>query len=169
MRKKVFLLIVMVIYFVCGCESKHEKLKIKLTNAITFYMEQNTDGFKVDSVFIMGIDSLTDLDFAYFQKVILETQEEQLYNNSLLYTNPVSDEEFDEQEKLQLQLQNVQYAISQCDSILMDERTDTTSVEYLFVGTIIYGKNKQGEIQIHEIGFPVNKHFEVEEINLFNQ
>jgi hypothetical protein len=131
-------------------------------------MEQTIDGFKVDSVFIMGIDSLTDLDFAYFQKVVLETQEEHLYNNPLLYTNTVSDEEFDEQKKLQLQLQNIQHSIFRCDSILIDERTDTLSVQYLFVGTIVYGKDKQDKIQIQEIGFPVNKHFEVVEINIFN-
>jgi hypothetical protein len=156
----------MLLCFVYGCKTEHEKLKIKLANVITSYMEQTIDGFKVDSVFIMGIDSLTDLDFAYFRKVILETQEEQLYNNPLLYT--VSDEEFDEQQKLHLQLQNIQHSIFQCDSILIDERTDTIAVQYFFVGTIVYGKDKQDKIQIQEIGFPVNKHFEVEEINIFN-
>jgi hypothetical protein len=168
MRKKTFGVIIMLICFVYGCKSKHEKLKIKLTNVITSYMEQTIDGFKVDSVSIMGIDSLTDLDFAYFKKVILKNQELQLYNNPLLYENSVSDEEFDEQQKLQLQLQNIQHSIFQCDSILIDERTDTITVQYFFVGTIVYGKDKQKKIQVQEIGFPVNKHFEVEEINIFN-
>jgi hypothetical protein len=130
-------------------------------------MEKNSEGFQVDSVFIMSVDSLTDFDFAYFQKIILKNKEEQLYNNPLLYIDAITDTEFDKQEKLHLQLQNLQRSISQCDSILLDERTDTTSLQYFFVATTIYGKDKDSKVQVQEIGFPIDKDFVVKEIDLF--
>jgi hypothetical protein len=168
MRKKIFFVTVAFICIAYGCENKDEKLKTKLTSVIASYMEKSIDGFKVDSISIMGIDSLTDFDFAFFQKIILKNQEEQLHRNRMLYIDPVTDEEFDKQEELQLQLQNIQHYINQCDSILLDERTDTTSLQYFFVATTVYGKNKEGKVEIQEIGFPVNKRFEVKEINIAN-
>jgi hypothetical protein len=169
MGQKIFFTVAVFVFVVFGCsEYKQKKLEMKLTNVITSYMEQRMDGFRVDSVSILGIDSLTDLDFAYFTKIILSNHEEQLYKNPALYIDPVSDKEFDEQEKLQLQLQQIQRHIAQCDSILLDEKTDTTALQYFFVGTTVYGKNKQGDKQRHEIGFPINKHFEVKEIDIFN-
>ncbi|MDR1458938.1 MAG: hypothetical protein LBI60_01820 [Bacteroidales bacterium] len=168
MNKRFFFVVIVLIFIVCGCKNENEKLEMKLTVAITSYMEKNIDGFKVDSISILGIDSLTDFDFAYFRKVILKNQEEQFYDNPLLYLDATTNEEFDEQERLQKQLQTVQYYIHQCDSILLDKQTDTVSLQYFFVATTIYGKDKQGKNQVHEIGFPVNKTFDIKEISMFD-
>ncbi len=168
MKKNFIVLAIVLICVVLGCKSKDEKLKMKLTGVITSYMEENIDDFRVDSVSIMGIDSLTDLDFAYFQKIIFKNTESEILTNRILYLDPITDEEYDEQEKLQSQLQMIQNRIQFCDSILMDQRTDTTSVEYFFVATKIYGKGKGETIQIQEIGFPIDKNFVIKEIDIFN-
>jgi len=166
MNKQLILLVFVVICSVFGCGNRSEKLNKKIEKVITSYMEENMDGFTVDSVSIMGIDSLTDLDFAYFQKIIYENRESEILANRMLYIYPDTDEEFDAQEKLQLQLKTIQNRINLCDNILLDDRTDTVSVNYLFVATKIFGKYKNGTIQIHEIGFPIdNKNFKVKEID----
>ena len=131
-------------------------------------MEKNMDGFTVDSVNIMGIDSLTDLEFAYFQKIIYENHESELLYNRMLYIYPITDEEYDEKEKLQSQLQGIQNRIQLCDSILLDVKTDTVAINYFFVAAKIFGKNKQGEIRLHEIGFPMDKSLTVKEIDWGN-
>jgi len=166
MNRLLILVAIVVICSVFGCENQNEKLKKKVAKVITAYMDENIDGFCVDSVFIMGIDSLTDLDFAYFQKVVYENRELEIRANRMLYIYPDNDEEFDEQEKLQLQLVSIQSRIKLCDNILIDDKTDTVSINYLFVATKIFGKDKNGNIQIHEIGFPIdNKNFIVKEID----
>jgi hypothetical protein len=129
-------------------------------------MEKNMENFTVDSVNIMCIDSLTDLDFAYFQKIIYENREKEILANRALYIYPITDEEFDEQEKLQSQLQNVQNRIQLCDNILLDTKTDTIDIQYFFVAAKIFGKDKKGEIKTHEIGFPIDKNFAVKEIEM---
>ena len=164
MSRKKILIIIIPIFFVFGCKNPHEKLKIKLTKAITSYMEENMKELCIDSVSIMGIDSLTDLDFAYFQKIVYENRESEILANRNLYIYPDTDEEFDEQEKLQSQLQAIQNYILLCDSILLDNRTDTILMQYFFVATKIFGKDKKGKVQIYEIGFPIDKYFNVKEI-----
>jgi len=153
---------------VVGCKNQNERLKIKVTKVITSYVEENMEGFTVDSVLIMGIDSLTDLDFAYFQKIIYENHESKILSNRMLYLYPITEEEFDEQEKLQSQLQAIRDRIQLCDNILLDIQTDTVSVEYFFVATKIFGKDKNGETRTHEIGFPIDKNFIVKEIDMGN-
>jgi len=164
MNKQFILVFFVFICSVFGCKNQQEKLKTALTKVIVSYTEKNMLGFTVDSVSILGIDSLTDLDFAYFQKVVYENRESEIRANKMLYIYPVTDEEFDEQEKLKLQLQTTQNHILSCDSILLDNRTDTVVVQYLFVAAKIFGKNKKGEIETHEIGFPIDKNFTVKEI-----
>jgi len=162
---KCFILILVV--FVCavfGCGNQDKKLKMELTKIITSYMEENMDGFKVDSVSVLGIDSLTDLEFAYFQKIIFENRVSEILADRVLYY-PTTDEEFDEQEKLQAQLQTIKNRILLCDGILLDNRTDTVSIQYFFVATKIFGKDKKGDIQTHEIGFPMDKNLTVKEID----
>jgi hypothetical protein len=136
MSRKFFLIVIIPIFFIFGCKNPHEKLIIKFTKAITSYMEENVNEFCIDSVAIMGIDSLTDLDFAYFQKIVYENRELEIRTNKMLYIYPITDEEFNEQEKLQSQLQTIQNYILLCDSILLDNRTDTASIQYFFVALL---------------------------------
>ena len=168
MNRRLFLCVIALIICVFSCDTKQEKLKTKFTKVISSYVENNMDAFKIDSISIMGIDSLTDLDFAYFQKVIFKNYESEIYANPALYFDPITDEEFDEQEKLQSQLQMIQNNIQRCDSILLDNQTDTVSVQYFFVATRIFGKDDKGNSQIREIGFPIDKKFAIREINLFD-
>jgi hypothetical protein len=165
MNKKKFFIAIVFVFLTFGCKNQHEKLKIKFTKIITSYMEENMANFCIDSVFIMGIDSLTDLDFAYFQKIVYENRESEILANRNLYIPPVTDEEFGEQEKLQSQLQTVRENISLCNNILLKERTDTISINYFFVATKIFGKDKKGKQQIYEIGFPIDKNFTIKEID----
>jgi len=165
MNKRFIIVFCVLLGFAFGCGNQDERLKIKITKVITSYMEENMEGFTVDSVNIMGIDSLTDLEFAYFQKIIYENRESEIFANRMLYIYPITDEEFDEQEKLQSQLQNIQSRIQLCNNVLLDIQTDTVSVNYFFVAAKIFGKDKKGETQIHEIGFPIDKNFIVKEID----
>jgi len=165
MNRRFIIVFCVLVGFVFGCKNQNEKLKGKLTKVITSYVVENMEGFAVDSIDIMGIDSLTDLEFAYFQKIIYENRESEILANRMLYIYPITDEEFDEQEKLQTQLQNIKNRIQLCDSILLDERTDTLALQYFFVGAKIFGKDKKGETQIHQIGFPIYKNFTVKEID----
>jgi len=165
MNKRFIIVFCVLLGFAFGCGNQDERLKIKITKVITSYMEENMEGFTVDSVNIMGIDSLTDLEFAYFQKIIYENRESEIFANRMLYIYPITDEEFDEQEKLQSQLQNIQSRIQLCNNVLLDIQTDTVSVNYFVVAAKIFGKDKKGETQIHEIGFPIDKNFIVKEID----
>ena len=168
MYRRFFLCAIALIVFVLSCGTREKKMKIKFTEVISSYVEKNMNDFKIDSISIMGIDSLTDMDFAYFQKVIYKNYENEIYANPALYLDPITDEEFDEQEKLQSQLQLIQNHIQRCDNILLDTQTDTVNVQYFFVATKIFGKDNKGNTQIHEIGFPIDKNFIIKEINLFD-
>ena len=166
MNKRLILSLIALCCAVFGCRNETEKLQKKLTQVITSYVEENMENFTVDSVKIMCIDSLTDLDFAYFQKVIYENRESEIRANRLLYLYPTTDEEFDEQEKLQSQLQNIQNRIQLCDNILLDMKTDTVALQYFFVAAKIFGKDKKGDVKMHEIGFPIDKNLTVKEIEM---
>jgi uncharacterized lipoprotein NlpE involved in copper resistance len=165
MKKQFILVSIVVIYSVFGCENQSDKLNRKIAKIITSYMEENIDGLTIDSVSIMKIDSLTDLDFAYLQKIIYENKESEICANKMLYIYPDSDEEFEIKEKLQLQLQTVRNCIMLCNNVLLDDKTDTVFVNYLFVDAKIFGKDKKENIQIYEIGFPIDKNLNVKEID----
>ena len=150
----------------CACNDRQEALNRKLKNAITKYVETSIEGFKVDSIKILGIDSLTDLEYAYFNKIAYQNHEEMLERNYILYVTPYTDEEWDEQERISLQLENVKNQIRRCDSILLSPTTDTVKFQYFFVATHVFGKNKNAQSEVHEIGFPMDKKFKVMELDV---
>jgi len=165
MKQRIIFIIITLLCF-CACESSKERLNRKLKNAITEYVESSIEGFKVDSIKILGIDSLTDLQYAYFNKVIFLNYEDVLEQNRLLYITPYTDEEWDEQERVSLQLENVKNQIRRCDSILLSPTTDTVKFQYFFVATHVFGKNKNAQSEVHEIGFPMDKKFKVMELDM---
>lgn len=168
MNKRFFLYFVVLTVFLFACGNKQERQNNKFKKAIASYMGKNMEAFNIDSISILGVDSLTDFDFAYFQQVIFKNYEMEIIGNPKLYIYPDTDKEFDEKEKLQAQLQMIQNRINSCDSIMLDSQTDTTSIQYFFVATKIFGKDNKGELKTHEIGFPINKNFEIKEINFFD-
>ena len=163
-----YLVIAMIAILLCfyACKDKKEVLNQKLKDTITHYMESSVEGFKVDSIKIVGIDSLTDIQYAYFHKVIFQNFEEQLEQNYILYVTPITEQEWDEQERIRLQLEKIKSKIMQCDSILLDPDTDTVKFQYFFVATQVFGKNKNAQSEVHEIGFPIDKKFKVMEMEL---
>ena len=169
MSKHFILIFFACVCFMVGCKNQDERLKVKATKIILSYVEKNMTDFSVDSINLMAIDSLTDLDFAYFQKIIYENKESEILSNRLMYIPPITDDEYNEQEKLQLKLQSIQKRIQLCNNVLLDIQTDTVAVQYLFIATKIFGKNKKGEPQIHEIGFPIDKNFRIVEIEMSDE
>ncbi|MDR3266882.1 MAG: hypothetical protein LBT24_04845 [Tannerella sp.] len=165
MTRTIFLISVLLLCVLYGCTDKTEQLKTQLRTVITAYIEKNINGFTVDSVSIMGIDSLTDLEFAYFQKIILQNRESELLSSPALYETPKTDDQWNEQEKTELQLQHIQTSIADCDRILADLQTDSVTFHYFFIPAKVYGKDKKGQSQIHEIGFPMDKKLEIQEID----
>ena len=159
-----FFAMMVVLFCLYGCKDKREVLNQKLKIAITQYMESAVEGFKVDSIKILGIDSLTDIQYVYFNKVIYQNFEEQLEQNYILYISPITEQEWDEQERISLQLEKIKNKIMQCDSILLDPRTDTVKFQYFFVATHVFGRNKNAQSEVHEIGFPIDKKFKVSEL-----
>ena len=166
MKQKIIFSLCAILFCLCACNDGQEALNRKLKNAITKYMESSIEGFKVDSIKILGIDSLTDLQYAYFNKVIFLNYEDVLEQNELLYVTPYTDEEWDEQERVSLQLENVKNQIRRCDSILLSPTTDTVKFQYFFVATHVFGKNKNAQPELHEIGFPMDKKFKVMELDM---
>ena len=164
MNKKIIITSICLLVFVWGCKDENQKFKEKASTTITSYVEKNMDGFTIDSISILGIDSFTHLDYAYFRKVILKNYESEILANHLLYTEPQTDQEYEIQEKLQSSLQKIQSQIEECNNIMINPTTDTLTVQYYFVATSIYGK--QGDKQEHhDIGFPMDKNFIIQEID----
>ena len=150
--------------FAIGCKNENQKFKDKLTVTITSYVEENMDGFKVDSVSILAIDSLTHLSYAYLKKVILKNYESEIFANELLYMEATTDEEHEAQARLQSSLRNLKSRIEECDNILVNPTTDTTIIHYFFIATSIYGKQGKEKNLKYDIGFPIDKEFVVQEI-----
>jgi hypothetical protein len=166
MKQKAILIILGTLFCLHACQDKKEVLNQKLKKTITQYMESSVEGFKVGSIRILGIDSLTDLQYAYFNKIVYQNYEEQLEQNYILYITPMTEQEWDEQERVSLQLERIKNQIIRCDSILLDPRTDTVKFQYFFVVTNIFGKNKNAESEEHEIGFPIDRKFKVRELDM---
>lgn len=166
MKQRVFIIICSALLCLHGCGGGQEALNRKLKSTITRYMESSIEGFRVDSIRILGIDSLTDLQYAYLNKVVYQNYEEQLEQHYLLYVTPDTEEEWDEQERVQLQLQKIKDQLLRCDSILLSPGTDTVKLQYFFVATHVFGKNKHAEAEVHEVGFPISKQFKVMELNV---
>jgi len=164
MKPKVIIIICSTLFCLHACGDKKEALNLKLKSAITHYMELSVEGFKVDSIKILGIDSLTDLQYAYFNKVVYQNYEEQLEQNYILYVTPITEQEWDEQERVQLQLEKIRNQLLRCDSILLSPSTDSVRFQYFFVATHVFGKNKNAQPETYEIGFPINKAFTVQEL-----
>ncbi len=168
MNKRIIFTGICLLLFVLGCKDENQKFKEKASATIASYIEKNMEGFKMDSISILGIDSLTHLDYAYFRKVILKNHESGILANQLLYIEPQTDQEYEMQEELQSFLQNVQTQITECDNILINPTTDSVTIQYYLIATSIYGK--QGDKpQQHDIGFPIDKDFNIQEIDLGNK
>jgi len=163
MRKSVFIIFAVLFFYACG--DRQAVLNKKLKQAITRYMETSVAGFKVDSIQILGIDSLNIVQYAYFNKVVYQNHEEALQQNYLLYITPINEQEWDEQERIQLQLDKIKMKITHCDSILLDPHADTLHFQYFFVAAKLFGKKKNAP-QVHEIGFPIDKQFKVMELDM---
>ena len=168
MNKKNIFIGICLLVFALGCKNENQKFKEKASTVITSYIEKNMDEFKVDSISILGIDSLTHLDYAYFRKVILKNHESGIFTNELLYIEPQTDQEYEMQEELQSSLRNIQTQITECDNILINPTTDTVTIQYYLIATSIYGK-QGGKPQQHDIGFPIDKNFNIQEIDLGNK
>ena len=166
MNKKIVLTGLCLLLFVAGCKDENQKFREKLIVAITSYVEKNMEGFQVDSVSILGIDSLTHLDYAYLRKITLKNHESEIFANELLYIEPETDEERDAQAKLQSSLRNIQSRIEECDNIMINPTTDTTTIHYFFVATSIYGKQGNKKELRHDFGFPIDKEFNIQEIDI---
>jgi hypothetical protein len=163
-KRILFICAVSLLFYACG--DRQGALNQKLKSAISQYMESSVEGFKMDSIKILGIDSLTDLQYTYFNKVIYQNQKEQLEQNYILYITPANEQEWDEQERINLQLEKIKSKIMQCDSILLDSRTDTVKFQYFFVSTQLFGKNKKAQSEVYEIGFPIDRQFKVREVEM---
>jgi len=166
MKRKAIFIICSALFCLHACKDKKEVLNQKLKTAIIQYMESVVEGFKVDSIKILAIDSLTDMQYVYLNKVVYQNYEEQLEQNYILYITPTTEQEWDEQERVSLQLEKIKNKIMYCDSILLDPRTDTVKFQYFFVATHLFGKNKNAQPEEHEIGFPIDKKFNVKELDL---
>ena len=166
MKQKVIFIICSLLFCFYACKDKTTVLNQKLKTTITRYMESSVEGFKVDSIKILGIDSLTDMQYAYLNKVVYQNYEEQLEQSYILYITPMTEQEWDEQERVNLQLEKVKNQIISCDSILLHPNTDTVKFQYFFVATHIFGKNKQAQSEEYEIGFPIDKKFKIKELDL---
>jgi len=166
MKQKVVFIILTALLSLCACRNGKEKLNQRLKQVITQYMESSIEGFTVDSVQILGVDSLTDLQYAYFNKVALQNYEELLEQNRMLYLTPITEEEWDEQELVINQLQKIKNQLMQCDSILLDPRTDTVIFQYFFVATNVFGKNKNAQSETLFYGFPMDKSFKIKEMDV---
>ena len=164
MNKRMILASLCMLLLVIGCKNENQKFKEKLTVTITSYVEENMDGFKVDSVSILAIDSLTHFSYAYLKKVILKNYESEIFANELLYMEAETDEEREVQANLQSSLRNLKSRIEECDNILVNPTTDTITIHYFFVATSIYGKQGNENILQYEIGFPIDKEFVIQEI-----
>ena len=166
MKQKVILIIISTLFCLHACQDKKEVLNQKLKKSITQYMESSVEGFKVDSISILGIDSLTDLQYAYFNKIVYQNSEEELEQNYMLYITPETEAERDEQESLSLQLEKIKNHIIRCDSILLDPRTDTVKFQYFFVPAYVFGRNKNAESEEYKIGFSIDRKFKVKELDM---
>ena len=137
----------------------------KLKATIVEYMQANVEGLQVDSVLILGQDSLNDMDFAYMNKIVLQNAQEEMENNYLLYIEPETPEERVNQFELNKNLEWIKAKISYWDSVMLDNGTDTVTFQYYFVTSRIYGKIGQMS-QTYEIGFPISSDFKVQELQL---
>jgi len=165
MNKRIVLAGLCLLLFIAGCKDENQKFRDKLIVVITSYIEENIEGFQVDSVSILGIDSLTHLDYAYLRKITLKNHESEIFANELLYIESKTDEEREAQAKLQSFLRNIQSRIEECDNIMINPTTDTTTIHYFFVATSIYGKQDGKELQ-YDFGFPIDKEFNIQEIDI---
>jgi len=167
MKYRVILIIICgTLFCLHACQDKKEVLNKKLKTTIARYMESSIEEFKVDSISILSIDSLTDLQYAYFNKVVYQNYEEALEQNYILYITPMTEQEWDEQERVSLQLENIKNQIMRCDNILLDPHTDTVKFQYFFVVTNVFGKIKNTQPKSYEIGFPIDKKFNVKELDM---
>ena len=166
MKGKVILIVCGILLCFHACKDKNEVLHQKLKTTIARYMESSVEGFKVDSIKILGIDSLTDMQYAYLNKVVYQNYEEQLEQNYILYIIPQTEQEWDEQERVSSQLEKVKNQILYCDSILLHPNTDTVTFQYFFVATHLFGKNKNAQPETYEIGFPMDRKFNIRELDL---
>jgi len=164
MKQRIVLIIACVCLLAVSCKDENQKFREKLSLTITEYVEQNLDGFKVDSVSILSIDSLTHLDYAYFRKIVLRNQESDILSGELLYREPVSEEEHASRHQLQSSLKNLQSQIEECDNIIANPTTDTTVIQYFFVATSVYGKQENQAQEKLDIGFPLDKNLKIQEI-----
>ncbi|MDR0367706.1 MAG: hypothetical protein LBH82_01025 [Bacteroidales bacterium] len=165
MNKRILGIGMGLLLLVCGCKDEKQKFREKASASIASYVEQNMQDFSIDSISILGIDSFTHLDYAYFRKVILKNHESNILSNELLYTEAQTEQDYEMQEKLQASLRKIHAQITECDNIMLNPTTDTLTVHYFFVATNIYGK--QGDVpQHHSIGFPMDENFKIQEIDL---
>lgn len=166
MKRYIFVWILLVL--TCACSNKEQQLKEKLTQTITQYAQSNIQGLHVDSVNIHGIDTLTDMDFAYMSKVILQNKQSELESHYLMYSEPETAEERIEQYELNRKLDEIKNNVIYWDSVLLDNNTDTSSLRYYFVSVSIFGQVGHLGSQKYDIGFPITTDFKVKEIHLYN-
>lgn len=165
MNQRIILTCCCFLLFFSGCKSEQEKFNHKATSVIRSYIGENMPDFHLDSISILGIDSLTHLDYAYFRKMVLENHESEISSNIFLYIEPQTEEEYETQQRLQFSLQNIRNQIEECNNILINPTTDTTTIHYFLVATTIYGKKNDKKIQ-ESFGFPMNKEFVIQEIDI---
>ena len=97
--------------------------------------------------------------------MVLKNHESELLANPLLYSEAQTDQEYELQEKLQSSLRNVQAQIVVCDNIMINPTTDTVTIQYYLIAACVYGK-QGNEPQKHDMGFPMDKDFNIQEIDL---
>lgn len=164
--KKVAVLSLVAGIILCSCGLKQKRTEQKLKNTIVEYMQANVEGLQVDSVHILGTDSLSDMDFAYMNKVMLQNAEQEIEGNYLLYVEPETPEERVDQYELNERLEWVKAKMCYWDSVMLDDATDTVKLQYYFVASRIYGKIGE-TVQTFDVGFPISTDFKVQEIQLF--
>jgi len=164
MKQRIVLIIACVCLLAVSCKDENQKFREKLNIIFTEYVEESIVGFKVDSILIFSIDSLTHLDYAQFRKEVLKNHESDILSSELFYREPDSEEEYANRYQLQSSLQNIQIQIKECDNILSNPTTDTTTIHYFFVATSVYGKQENQAQEKLDIGFPLDKNLKIQEI-----
>ncbi|MBP5412180.1 MAG: hypothetical protein J6Y47_02865 [Bacteroidales bacterium] len=167
MGKRIFIYACIAL-LLCACSLRQQSVEKKLKATIIEYMQANVDGLQVDSVLILGQDSLNDMDFAYMNKIVLQNAQEEIENNYLLYIEPETPDERVDQFELNKRLEWIKTRINYWDSVMLDDNTDTIRFQYYFVSSRVYGKIGQTS-QTYEIGFPISADFKVQELQLWEQ
>ncbi len=162
-----YFIFIATLIFLLSCKREETIVREKLQKSIESYVQKNMPkGQTLDSISIQNIDSLTEFTYIMFYQQFLENSLEMLnMEMNFALTNGENQKASDKMDQI-----SMVWTKSDEYSAYIDRQKgdDKTPFKMYFAVTKVYYKLPNNTQDIQDVGFPIDKNFNVVEMNFNN-